>query len=251
MALAETIRELSAHRGWRLQLIHSYLSALPSDYPGDKAIREAIERANAKITPVEKEPDAPQRVRSGTAAIVALVQQDAEGTHAWIGHVGDCRAYLLRAGRLTRLTQDQTAAESLLSRGLIAPEEVFHHPDASVLTRSLGAQPEVEIDLEKHQLAVGDTLLLCSDGLWRSVPEIEIQRMADGPSVEVSALNLLHLALELGGRDNISIEMARLIETRILPRKSEHSLLLKGILAFLVFMFIGLCVLAYLTFVAP
>jgi PPM family protein phosphatase len=233
-----------------VQLIHSYLAGLPDIYPADKAIREAAEKANAKITPVDKDPEIPQ-LREGTSVIVALLQQKAEGAHAWIGHIGDCRAYLARAGRLHRLTKDHSGAQSLLDRNLVTPEDAYRHPDASVLTRSLGVRPEVEIEIEKHSLAVGDTLLLCSDGLWRSVPEIEIERAASGPTVGVAALNLLHLALEIGGQDNITIAVARLIETRDIPRKSQHSNLFAGILVLFVLAFIGLCVLTYLTFIAP
>ena len=80
-----------------------------------------------------------------------------------------------------------------------------------MLTRSLGRKPEVEIDIEQHPLAVGDTLLLCSDGLWGFVPEQEIRKAAAGPRSEAAAHNLLELALAAGGHDNIGIEIARLI----------------------------------------
>jgi serine/threonine protein phosphatase PrpC len=230
-----------------VQLIHTHLAALSQDYPADKAIREAAEQANAKITPVDKDPDVPQ-LRVGTAVVVALVQQEAEGAHAWIGHIGDCRAYLVRAGRLHRLTLDHSAVQSLLNRNLITPEEAYHHPDTLVLTRSLGVGPEVEIDIEKHPFAVGDTLLLCSNGLWDSVSDKEIERTASGPTVEAAARNLLQRALDAGGRDNISIEMVRLIETRDLPRKSEHTGLLKWLIVLFLLGLIGLGVLTYLTF---
>ena len=173
-----------------VQLIHSHLAALPSDYPADKAIREAVEEANRKITPVDKDHEVPQ-LRVGTAVIVALVRQEAEGPLAWIGHIGDCRGYLIRAGRLNRITHDHTAVQSLLNQNLITPQEAYRHPDAGVLTRSLGVQPEVEIEIEKHPLAVGDTLLLCSDGLWDAIPEKEIERSASDLTVESSAHKLL------------------------------------------------------------
>ncbi len=233
-----------------VQLIQSHLAALPSGYPADKAIREAAEQANAKITPVDKEPDVPQ-LRTGTTVVVALVQQEADGAHAWIGHIGDCRAYLVRAGRLHCLTSDHSAVQSLLNRNLISPEEVYRHPDTAVLTRSLGVQPEVEIDIERHPLAVGDTLLLCSDGLWNSISESEIERLANGPTVGAAALGLLQRTLETGGHDNIGIEMARLVETRDIPRKNDYSnLLLKWILVVFLLALIGLGVLTYLTFFA-
>ncbi len=233
-----------------VQLIHSYLAAIPDVYPADKAIREAAEHANAKITPVDTEPDVPQ-LRMGTTVVLALVQQREDGAHAWIGHIGDCRAYLVRAGRLHRLTKDHSGVQSLLDRNLISPEEVYRHPDTSVLTRSLGVGPEVEIDIEEHSLAVGDTLLLCSDGLWNSIPEFEIERLANGPTAEAAALSLLQRTLAAGGHDNIGIEIARLIETRHIPSKNDYSsLMLKWILVVFLLTLVGLGVLTYLTFFA-
>jgi len=234
-----------------VQLIHTHLAALAQDYPADKAIREAVEQANAKITPVDKDHGMPQ-LRMGTAVVLALVQQDAGEIHAWVGHVGDCRAYLVRAGRLHRLTTDHSAVQSLLSRNLITPEEVYHHPDTLVLTRSLGIGAEVEVDIEKHPLAVGDTLLLCSDGLWDAVSDKEIERSASDATAEVSARNLLLRALDAGGRDNISIVMARVAEAREIPRKSEvQTTLLKWVIVIFLLALVGLGVLSYLTFWAP
>jgi serine/threonine protein phosphatase PrpC len=234
-----------------VEQIHSYLAALPQDYAADKAIREAAAQANTKIAPADKELDVPQ-LRVGTAVVIALLQQEAEGGYAWIGHIGDCRAYLVRAGRLHRLTFDHSGVQSLLNRNLITPEEAYHHPDTGVLTRSLGTLPEVEIDIEKHPMAVGDTLLLCSDGLWDSVSEKEIERTASGPTVEIAARNLLQRALDAGGRDNISIEMARLSETRAIPHQSNGpSSLLKWLVVVFLLAVVGLGVLTYLTFFAP
>ena len=233
-----------------VQIIQSYLASLAQDYPVDKAIREAAELANTKITPVSKDSEMPQ-FREGTAVIVAVLQLEADGAQAWVGHIGDCRAYLVRAGRLTRLTLDHSAVQSLLDRNLISPEETYHHPDTGVLTRSLGVQPEVEIDIEKHPIAMGDTLLLCSDGLWGSVSEKEIERTASGPTVEASARDLLQRALDAGGHDNISIEMARLAETRNLPKKTDSTnLLFKWVLVIFLLALTGLGVLTYLTFFA-
>jgi protein phosphatase len=187
----------------------------------------------------------------GSTVVVALIQQEANGTYAWIGHIGDSRAYLVRAGRLHRLTIDHSAVQAMLSRNLITPEEAQNHPDSSVLTRSLGHKPEVEIDIEQHPLAVGDTLLLCSDGLWGFVREQEILRVADNPglTVEAAAHDLLELALAVGGHDNIGIEMARLIQPPDLPpQKTENYIALKVVLAMLLLAFVAVCVLGFLLF---
>jgi protein phosphatase len=232
---------------------YAHLAALPHDYPANNAIREAAARANEKLVAAAKDTNTPQ-LRMGSSVVAALVQQDANGTHAWIGHIGDSRAYLLRVGRLHRLTNDHSAVQDLLNRNLISPEEAQHHPDASVLTRSLGHQPEVEIDIEHYPLAVGDTLLLCSDGLWRFVSEQDIQNAADasGLTLEASARKLLELALVAGGHNNIGIEMARLTPPPdVTPQRSAFPLALKVILMVFLLALVGLGVLTYLTFWAP
>jgi serine/threonine protein phosphatase PrpC len=230
-----------------------HLAALPPDYPVDNAIRGAAARANAQILAAASAPGSPNQ-RMGSTVVVAVVQQRASGTCAWIGHIGDSRAYLLRAGRLHRLTTDHSAVQVMLSHKLITPEEAKNHPDSSVLTRSLGHQPEVEIDIEQHPLALGDTLLLCSDGLWGFVSDLDIERMVDahGRTLGSSAHGLLELALAAGGNDNISIEMARLValpKAEALaapgPPPISHHTVLWVVLSVFGLAFLGFCVMAY------
>jgi len=190
----------------------------------------------------------------GSTVVVAVVQQRASGTCVWIGHIGDSRAYLVRAGRLHRLTTDHSAVQVMLSHNLITPEEAKNHPDASVLTRSLGHQNKVEIDIEQLPLAIGDTLLLCSDGLWGFVSELDIEKLVDAPglTLESSAHGLLELALAAGGKDNIGIEMARLVglpkDGSPPPPSSEsisHHIVLWVVLSVFMMAFLGFCVIAY------
>jgi protein phosphatase len=203
----------------------SYLAALPADSPPARAIQEASARANEEIFAAAKAPGSPYQ-RMGSTVVLAMLQaktlsaqshnaeQSQQHFQAWIGHIGDSRAYLVRDGRLTRITNDHSAVQTLLSRNLITPEEARRHPDASVLTRSLGHQPEVEIDIDMVELRRGDTLLLCSDGLWGYVEEAQIESIAADPALTVQAASraLLQLALDAGGHDNIGIELARLDE---------------------------------------
>jgi protein phosphatase len=233
-----------------VESFYTHLAQLPRDYPAANAIREAAARANASVLEAAKEPESPH-TRMGSTVVLALVQQAADGTHAWIGHIGDSRAYLVRAGRLHCLTIDHSVVQDLLNRSLITPEEAKNHPDASVLARSLGHQPKVEIEIEQHALGVGDTLLLCSDGLWGFVSEQEIQAAVDVPdrTLQAAAHNLLELALAAGGHDNIGIEMARLIQPHgiVVPQHENHihPLVYWFVGAFLLSV-IGLLVLAYL-----
>ncbi len=233
---------------------YAYLAALPKDYPVDNAIRGAAARANEKIIAAAGVPGSPNH-HMGSTVVVAVVQQQASGTCAWIGYIGDSRAYLVCAGRLHRLTTDHSAVQVMLSHNLITPEEAKNHPDASVLTRSLGHQPEVEIDIEQHPLAIGDTLLLCSDGLWGFVSELDIERVVDAPgrTLESSAHGLLEMALTAGGNDNIGIEMARVVghpKTASHPPPSHpapisHHTVLWVVLTVFVMAFAAFCVMAY------
>jgi serine/threonine protein phosphatase PrpC len=232
---------------------YAHLAALPADYPVDNAIRGAAARANAQIVAEANAPGSPFQ-RMGSTVVAAVLQQRAAGICAWIGHVGDSRAYLVRAGRLHRLTTDHSAVQALLSRNMITPEEAQNHPDSSVLTRSLGNQPEVEIDIEQLPLVLGDTLLLCSDGLWGFVSELDIEKMVDAPglTLESSARGLLKLALTAGGKDNISIEMARVVgppkadtPSAPVPGHISHHTVLWVVLTVFVMAFAGFCVIAY------
>jgi hypothetical protein len=130
---------------------------------------------------------------------------------AVIGHVGDSRVYHLRAGRLLRVTRDHSAVQNLIDHGVLTEAQARNHPDASVLTRSLGQKAEVQVDLTTLDLAHGDILLLCSDGLWGCVNDQDIAAVAASPSLgaQGSADALLDLALRAGGPDNISIEYVR------------------------------------------
>jgi serine/threonine protein phosphatase PrpC len=198
-----------------------YLASLPSDYPPEQAIREAAFQANASIYAAASAPDAAYR-QMGSTVVLALLVRNGSGVNAWIGHIGDSRAYLAREGRLNHLTKDHSAVQSLLDCNLITPEQAANHPDASVLTRSLGHRPEVEIDISIVPLQPGDRLMLCSDGLWGYSPEPQIEAIVVDPSLsaEAAAQALLSLALAAGGHDNIGIELAHLNPPSTFPASS-------------------------------
>jgi protein phosphatase len=191
-----------------VEYFYSHLSDLPSSYPVEKAIREAAEYANANLltasTPDSTSPE------FCTSLVLALLRQEGDITRSWIGHIGDSRAYLVRAGRLHQLTTDHTVVQDMLDHEMLTPFEALHHPKAKELSRSLGQRKAVEIEIEQVPLAVGDTLLLCSDSLWRNVAEQEIQAAADGETIDFSAQRLLALALATGGAESVGIEMARI-----------------------------------------
>jgi serine/threonine protein phosphatase PrpC len=232
-----------------VESFYTHLVTLPHNHPADEAIREAAAIANQRILEAAKAPDS-LNAQMASTVVVVLVQQDADVNHALVGHIGDSRAYLLRAERLYRLTTDHSAAQSLVDWNLITPEEAQHHPDATVMTRSLGLNPKVEIDIEDHPLATGDTLMLCSHGLWGPVPEKEIEAAVAGEALGEAAHKLLELALAAGGRDGIAIEMARLMVPTppVAPRKGELPFAFKWVVIIFLMAIAGLCVLLYTVF---
>ncbi len=111
--------------------------------------------------------------------------------------MGDSRAYHVHDRRLFRITRDHSAVQAMLDRNLITPEQAINHPDSSVLTRSLGHDAEVDADIDSVQLEPGDSLFLCSDGLWGYVDERAIEAVAANAAldVETASAALLELAL--------------------------------------------------------
>src|SRR6478672_4284167 len=103
----------------------------------------------------------------GTTLTGALLSKD----EVTIVHVGDSRAYLFRDGELRQLTRDHSLVEELRRRGQLTPEEAEDHPQRSIITRALGPEPDVELDVHTHQARSGDVFLLCSDGLTSMIRE--------------------------------------------------------------------------------
>jgi protein phosphatase len=205
--------------------ISNYFADLPADYLPAMAIRESIICANAEIHAAASAPGSPYS-QMGSTVVMALLQPNeasfeggAEATNAanntglraWIGHVGDSRAYHVHDRRIYCITRDHSAVQAMLDRNLITPEQALNHPDSSVLTRSLGHEAEVDADIDSVLLEPGDSLFLCSDGLWGYVDERAIEAVATDLALDVEAASqaMLELALTVGGHDNVGIEMVR------------------------------------------
>jgi protein phosphatase len=122
-----------------------------------------------------------------------------------LGHVGDSRAYLVRDGRIDRVTTDHSLVDELIRAGELTEEEAERHPRRSQITRAIGLEPSVEVDVESVELRDGDRLLLCSDGLTTMVREPEILALVDDePDPEQAAVRLVEAANAAGGADNIT-----------------------------------------------
>jgi PPM family protein phosphatase len=143
----------------------------------------------------------------GTTLTATLVDGDAVS----VGHVGDSRAYRLRAGELVQLTQDHSLVAELERSGQLTPEAAEHHPQRSIITRALGPEPEVEVDTHTHPARAGDVYVLCSDGLTGMISDSELATLLRAaPSLESAAEALVRAANQSGGRDNITVVLFRL-----------------------------------------
>ncbi|HEX2575247.1 MAG TPA: Stp1/IreP family PP2C-type Ser/Thr phosphatase [Aquihabitans sp.] len=147
-----------------------------------------------------------------TLVAVQLVEGEDGDEIAWV-NVGDSRAYLLRDDRLIQLSDDHSLVEDLLRDGQITPDEAAVHPQRNILTRALGIDMDVEVDGNTVQPFTGDRFLLCSDGLFNEVSEDQmasvLRRLAD-PSE--AAGELVRLANEGGGRDNITVVVVDVVD---------------------------------------
>ncbi|VXC74826.1 Protein serine/threonine phosphatase [Burkholderia sp. 8Y] len=167
-------------------------------------IAEARERLLHVNDELRAEASRRQVSRIGST-VVLLAARDGACAYLW---AGDSRIYLFRNGRLAQLTRDHSHVEELKARGQLTAEEALHHPAQHLITRAVGALDTLDLDESSVALADGDTFLLCSDGLSNEVSEAEIASELAPGNCEIAAQRLLEIALERGGRDNISIVVA-------------------------------------------
>lgn len=143
----------------------------------------------------------------------ALAEQ---GETAYLAHVGDSRIYLVRRGAILQLTTDHTLVEEMVQKGLITPREARVHPKRNIITRALGTEESVQIDIVQMGTRPGDAFFLCSDGMTNYVDEREILRTAMSERGWPEKLkHLVSIALENGGADNITALFAVVEEAAI------------------------------------
>ena len=189
---------------------HGELSALEQTV-------ELIREANRRVYAYSSENASARGM--GTTMTVALV----DGNRVTIGHVGDSRAYLLRDEQLTQLTQDHSLVAELVRSGRLTPEDAESHPRRSVITRALGTDSEVEVDVFSLQARDGDLYLLCSDGLTSMVADVEIERILASARADLddAAKKLIEAANSAGGEDNITVVVFELEDSK--PEPAEES----------------------------
>jgi len=169
-------------------------------------MREIVGQANAAIYQTAQ--TQPRYAGMGTTLVALRFFDD----RLAVAHVGDSRLYRLRDGRLLQLTRDHSLLQEQIDGGLIDAEQARHSTNRNVVTRALGAEPRVGVEVAEHAVRVGDLYLACSDGLSDMVADGEIaaclRQMGDKP--EACACALVRLANEHGGRDNVSVILVRI-----------------------------------------
>jgi PPM family protein phosphatase len=167
--------------------------------PEQQLARVATE-ANRRIFELAQEDSS--RSGMGTTLTGLLV----DGDEVAVVHVGDSRAYVFRDGELRQLTRDHSLVEELRRQGRLTPEEAEEHPQRSIITRALGPERDVELDVHTHRARSGDVYLVCSDGLTSMVREDRVREiLGSSNSLQTAVDALVAEANEMGGRDNITV----------------------------------------------
>ena len=183
--------------------------AVYRDFGGDDPQAALIEGLQAAHEQIRRYSFAHPELRGmGTTCTAAAIVQEA----LYYVHVGDTRLYLIRDGQITRVTRDHSYEGRLVEAGMISAEEAEHHPQRNILTAALGTNPDLIMDSPGHPepLRPEDVLLICSDGLWGLVRDAEILDAVENKSAEQAGRELIELARERGGPDNITVEILRL-----------------------------------------
>ena len=163
-------------------------------------LESALVTANAIVR--RKAREDPSLVGMCTTAVAAVALESGQVT---ICHAGDSRAYLLRGEEATPLTTDHTLVQMLINEGRITEEQAADRPDRHHITRAVGAEDHLDVELSHCALEEGDVLLLCSDGLYNMVDKGEYPALSRRCREEGSAAPFLDRANELGGADNITV----------------------------------------------
>lgn len=187
------------HGEMAADIVVDRIAALADDTLPAPGLRMLIADANRMILARAAE----QGIARMGATVVAAMIQNGVATIAW---VGDCRAYLFRAGQLRQLTSDHSVVQELVDGGLLRPDQREAHPQRHVVTRAVGVEARIEIDTISLQMMPRDRLMLCSDGLTTCVTDAEIAAIMGRPADPRSMCRALALrALENGAPDNVSV----------------------------------------------
>jgi protein phosphatase len=168
-------------------------------------LKTAIKLANKKVFKAADNRE--DYTGMGTTAVAALVS----GNVMTVGSAGDSRCYLVREGKLTQLTRDDSWVSAAWAEGILSASEIEKHPLRNVITKAVGAKDTIDLDIVEHHFSNGDVAILCSDGLHSMIGDEEIQRLLNPvpETLTAAAQKLIDAANEAGGKDNVSVVLLR------------------------------------------
>ncbi len=178
-------------------------AATVEDSPLPDVLREAVEEACAVIYRTAQ--GDPELAGMGTTVTAALV----DGRVAYVAHVGDSRCYLLRAARIYQVSEDHSLVNEQLKAGAISPDEAKHSRFKNIITRSVGFEQQVQVDLMGLELEADDAVVICCDGLSNLVDDPEILHIVEESTIDLAPGRLVALANDRGGDDNITVIVIR------------------------------------------
>ena len=180
----------------------------PVDGSGEARVVALIQEANRQV--YERAREDSDASGMGTTITVALFENGIVS----IGHVGDSRAYLIRDRKVDQLTEDHSLVAELVRTGRLSPEEAETHPQRSVITRALGTDPDVDVDVFSVEAKPGDLFLICSDGLSSMVDDTTILDTVEGQRDDLDgvAKELIAAANRSGGEDNITVVFFEVVD---------------------------------------
>ncbi len=168
------------------------------------ALLDAVDVANREV--FDAAITHPEYQGMGTTLVVAHFRDD----RVWIGHIGDSRAYRYRAGRLEQLTRDHSLLQEQIDAGLITAEQATYSMHKNLVTRAVGVDEVVDLEIHDHVLVPGDVVLLCSDGLSDMLTDDQMSELLrTNDSLPDAGAMLVQAANAAGGRDNIAVILAR------------------------------------------
>jgi serine/threonine protein phosphatase PrpC len=140
------------------------------------------------------------------STVVTLLIKGRVGVCLW---AGDSRLYRIRNGKLSQISRDHSQVEELIQQGFLLQEDAAEHPDSNVITRAIGVSEEVCIDITAFDVQLGDTFLLCSDGLYNMVSRDDINEILVNNSIHTAVELLIQMALDNGATDNVSVVLVK------------------------------------------
>ena len=174
---------------------------------GTRLVREQVLKANTSIYQAAQ--SQPQYAGMGTTLVVCLFYDN----KVLVAHLGDSRLYLLRDGKFKQVTRDHSLLQEQIDSGLISPEQAKNAQHKNLVTKALGIDPSVEPEIHEYPTKPGDIYLLCSDGLCDMVDDedIDMTLQALGANLKLAAQQLVQMANDNGGRDNVSVILVRVL----------------------------------------